>query len=446
MDPYTWQRSSQSFFDAGQLELAEAAIRRAIEIGPDNAGFQNQLSHISSRLGKLDAAVEASQRASALDPKNPHLLRRLSQLLASEGRLDDAEVAIREAIEIEPGNAEFQHSLSQVLELQGKLEDALAALQLAVELDKTRWDLRLHFAGRLLESNKRLDEAETALAEALPLAPEQAMVLQALDRVRWRREAQLSRTVTRSILGCNETRGAKTAYHGLVMDLGVSEGNDTAYYLAKGFKVIAVEADPVACERLHTRFAPQIGAGALRLFNFAASDTFGTAVDIFIHQTNQGVSGLTKHLHLADGYIRKSVMTINWRALLAQEGNPRYLKIDIEGQEEAFLRGMLQSRKMPEFISVECHTMNAAELLDLLGYHRFKLVDQNPPGGFQLPTIQMEGNRVEDFEFINSSGPFGLDIFNDGAWLDFGAFQRAWQESRSETHRTWFDCHAWKPN
>ena len=40
----------------------------------------------------------------------------------------------------------------------------------------------------------------------------------------------------------------------LIFDIGMSEGNDSAYYLAKGFDVVGVEADPVAYKSLIERF------------------------------------------------------------------------------------------------------------------------------------------------------------------------------------------------
>ena len=135
-------------------------------------------------------------------------------------------------------------------------------------------------------------------------------------------------------------------FQGLVMDIGVSEGNDTAYYLAKGFRVIAVEADPAACQALRVRFQADIERNALLLLNFAASDTFGSSLDIFVHKVHQGISGVTKRAELTDDYIRHSIVTIDWRTLL-QAGMPRYVKIDIEGNEVPFLQGMLQADVFP---------------------------------------------------------------------------------------------------
>lgn len=236
-------------------------------------------------------------------------------------------------------------------------------------------------------------------------------------------------------------------FHGLVMDVGVSEGNDAAYYLAKGLKVIAVEADPKVCQFLRLRFKPEIESGALMLLNFAASTNFGDPVDFFVHEPHQGISSMSRRGGVDPaGYSVHVVYTINWRTLLVQAGLPRYVKIDIEEHEEQFLSGMVGSADLPEFISIEAYKFRPCEMLFEMGYERFKLVDQNPPGGFQVPAHQLEGIHVRSANFTHASGPFGLDLFSAGDWLDFEEFRQAWSASESQQNRTWFDCHAWKPN
>ncbi len=233
----------------------------------------------------------------------------------------------------------------------------------------------------------------------------------------------------------------------LVMDIGVSEGNDTAYYLAKGFDVIGVEADPKSCENVVKRFAREVQDGKLCVLNFAASERSGDKLKIFVHNVHQGISGQSKRAEVPDNYSEYDVRTIDWLTLIAQKGLPRYVKIDIEGAEAPFLRGMLESRAFPEFISVECHKFEPIALLKRMGYRRFKLVDQKPyqiGRDYKLPESQKEGVPLKDFVFAHSSGPFGRDVFDTDVWIDADAIEAEWT-AISGCGTTWHDCHAWMP-
>ena len=139
------------------------------------------------------------------------------------------------------------------------------------------------------------------------------------------------------------------------------------------------------------------------------------------------------------------VPTIDWPTLVAQQGVPRYLKIDIEGSEHAFLGSMAATEQRPEFISVACRSLGTIEMLTRLGYSRFLLIDQNPAGGFRLPVVQAEGEAIAWDGFTNASGPFGLDLFQSGHWLDLIGVATAWNDAVPALRSTWFDCHAWKP-
>lgn len=52
---------------------------------------------------------------------------------------------------------------------------------------------------------------------------------------------------------------------GLVFDVGLHNGSDTAYYLHRGYDVVAVEANPRFCALAERRFAPEIAAGRLEI-------------------------------------------------------------------------------------------------------------------------------------------------------------------------------------
>lgn len=230
----------------------------------------------------------------------------------------------------------------------------------------------------------------------------------------------------------------------LIFDIGMSEGNDTEFYLAKGFRVIGLEPDVKAYYALCERFETEISEQRLIIHNLAAGANHGDIVEFFHHEKHQGLSGLSHaRAEFAQGYRSYHVMTIDWAALTAKHGVPHYAKIDIEGQEAAFLQGAAGKFPLPSYISVECYQFAPVEALHALGYRRFKLVNQNPPGGFTLPPRQQEGRQITWPHFSHASGPFGADL--PGAWLDFESFQSAWRAAQPETSRTWFDCHAWMP-
>jgi len=60
---------------------------------------------------------------------------------------------------------------------------------------------------------------------------------------------------------------------GLVYDVGANNGDDTAYYLFKGYRVLAIEADPSLMDELNARFAAEVAGGQLQILNIALAPT-----------------------------------------------------------------------------------------------------------------------------------------------------------------------------
>lgn len=228
----------------------------------------------------------------------------------------------------------------------------------------------------------------------------------------------------------------------MIFDIGVSEGNDTAFYLAKGFSVVGVEADVETYFGLLERFTTEISDGRLVIYNAAAAANEGGIVEFFHHNQYQGLSGLShSRAEFTPGsYQSYHVTTINWAALIRQHGVPYYCKLDIEGGEALFLGSINQRDLLPDFFSTECYSLEPIEQLYALGYRMFKLVDQNSPSGFELPAIQPEGMTIEWHDWHHMSGPFGWDLSGD--WVDFDTFLRRRQAAMPLYSHTWFDCHA----
>jgi hypothetical protein len=61
----------------------------------------------------------------------------------------------------------------------------------------------------------------------------------------------------------------------LIYDIGAHRGEDSDYYLKRGFHVICVECDPVHVSFLKTRFEREIGDGRLTLIDRALASEEG---------------------------------------------------------------------------------------------------------------------------------------------------------------------------
>src|SRR6476620_3678774 len=69
----------------------------------------------------------------------------------------------------------------------------------------------------------------------------------------------------------------------LIYDVGAHKGEDTEFYLKKGFAVVAIEAIPELCASLEQKFSKFLLEGQLKILNVAVSTTAGP-VDFYIDE------------------------------------------------------------------------------------------------------------------------------------------------------------------
>jgi FkbM family methyltransferase len=233
----------------------------------------------------------------------------------------------------------------------------------------------------------------------------------------------------------------------LVYDVGMHVGEDTAYYLERGYRVVAVEANPRLIEDARARFAQAIEEGGLDLVHAVVAERAATALTF--HLSRRTIwSSLDRELAERDGLYDGAVEvpSVTLAQLMSERGAPLYCKIDIEGADLAALRSLDGAPYLPRFISVESGGPDSAGLATLdalreLGYGRFKLVDQNTllvldsrrrfysrPRVFLDRVGELVGrpratwprralyHRLHHHFPEGSSGPFGEDLA--GRWLD----------------------------
>lgn len=229
----------------------------------------------------------------------------------------------------------------------------------------------------------------------------------------------------------------------LVYDIGMNNGDDTAFYLKKGFAVVAVEANPSLARAARDRFADAIATDQLHILNCALCETT-TSIPFFINRDNDHLSSIDPGWAARnEGRCERiDVEGTTLRTLFARFGSPYYMKIDIEGADILALQQLADEDVKPDFVSVEdCRFgPDYVTLLAQMGYRFFKLLDQST-----VPTLRDEptGHVFP----IASSGPFGPDL--PGSWLPAPDFLQSYHATvrdlagkRLAPASQWWDIHA----
>ncbi|MDE1570648.1 FkbM family methyltransferase [Aquabacter sediminis] len=229
----------------------------------------------------------------------------------------------------------------------------------------------------------------------------------------------------------------------MVMDLGMNNGDDTAYYLAKGFDVVALEANPALAAAARIRFAQEIAAGHVHLEEAAIWSSAGT-VTFHVNEANDHWSSIEPVWAGREDTPTRAVEmpAVTLEMLFARHGVPHYLKIDVEGVDSIVLEQVRAQARKPDFVSVEdCRFgFHYIAALAEAGYGAFTLVDQS-----QVPAM-----RDPDLPYVfpkGASGPWGEAL--PGPWLDRHAFEDLYATTvrdragtRIAPRTSWFDIHA----
>jgi len=242
----------------------------------------------------------------------------------------------------------------------------------------------------------------------------------------------------------------------LVYDVGMHDGSDTAFYLARGFRVIAVEASPELCDRASVRFAEQLRSGLLTVVNAAIAPTEGP-VTLYL---NPYSLWNTTHLEWSErnkrlGHASTSTVTVEgmpFGALLERHGVPYYLKVDIEGADMLCVEA-LQTPDLPRYLSIESDKVSWDRLvgefaaLERLGYRRFKVVPQHDVWRQKAPDPPLEGYAMDRRCPIGPSGMFGKEA--PGTWISadeaLRRYRRIFAHYRMFGDNSWLASHVTSP-
>lgn len=166
----------------------------------------------------------------------------------------------------------------------------------------------------------------------------------------------------------------------LVFDIGMWNGDDTSYYLAQGYRVVAVDANPAMCEAARERFSQEISTGQLSIRNVGITETQGEMTFWVCDDTDWSSFDAAMATRQGKEATPIKVQTIPFRQLLEEEGIPYFIKIDIEGSDSLCIKDLAETGSCPAYLSFECSQIDGdADInrLKSLGYDSFKCIRQN---------------------------------------------------------------------
>ena len=161
----------------------------------------------------------------------------------------------------------------------------------------------------------------------------------------------------------------------LIYDIGMCHGEDTEYYLHRGFNVLAIEANPYLVEKAKEKFSKSIASGQLTILNVGISDV-EEITPFWIDKTAPqfgsfeiGIASRNKTPQMIE------VPCQRLGTILEKYGTPVYIKIDIEGKDYVCLED-LPANDLPKYVSFETGGLESLQKLKDLGYSNFKCISQ----------------------------------------------------------------------
>ena len=229
----------------------------------------------------------------------------------------------------------------------------------------------------------------------------------------------------------------------LAYDVGMNNGDDTAHYLAQGFRVVAIEADPELCAQARSRFDTAIADGRLTIVNVGITRDPGV-MNFWICEEKREWNSFDRKIASRDGLPHHAIpvpcQTFGW--VLRHFGMPQTLKIDIEGHDRLCVEALADFPTQPAYLSVELGNIDEfINQLGALGYDGFKCISQFNHQPLELdPAV---GSPLADTRDIppGASGPIGEDT--PGAWLNADEARRTYHHfkdacARGESSPYWY--------
>lgn len=210
-----------------------------------------------------------------------------------------------------------------------------------------------------------------------------------------------------------------------VFDIGANCGQSAERYISGGFRVVAVEPNPVAASAIRTRLASAVAAGILSVVEKAVWTEGVESLTLYVNtEDSEWTSVFESCGRRYDTEAKEVTVEATTLANLYESyGQPLYIKVDVEGADDVVLK-QLRDLPKPRFLSFELNCLSWLEQAWQLGYRQFKLVaqSQHQAGG----DLRDEHGRP-----LTHAGNFG----DEAAGVSAGGGWRTLEQVREDCER-----------
>ena len=154
----------------GQVDRAETAYWRALELVPEHPTALQLLGSLARRRGDLAEAERMMRRSLAVMPAQPHVLNNLGNVLLAAGQLEAAVATFDQAITLAPSMHEAHFNRARCLLQQGRLDPAHDGLRRTLEMLPAPTAAALHLQARIEMERGQLVAAQQSFERALDIA------------------------------------------------------------------------------------------------------------------------------------------------------------------------------------------------------------------------------------------------------------------------------------
>ena len=159
------------YTDKDQAAKAIEILEPMAKTSPDDERVLYSLGAAYYAAGRFKESMDAMRKVLEINPENAEALNFIGYSLAERGeRLDEAESLILKAMKLKPDSPEIVDSLGWVYFQQGKTDKAVVLLEQAYKLEPDDPTIAEHFADACLKTGKK-DMALELYRKALGLKP-----------------------------------------------------------------------------------------------------------------------------------------------------------------------------------------------------------------------------------------------------------------------------------